>query len=160
MEPEGRVGHLKDMKAYAGVALAVGTVLLLTACGGSGSGDVTASPQGDGSASGHPSGTQLTIVVRDDGETPSRTYTLGCDPASGDHPAAEEACRLLDGLADAFAPVPDDAICTEIYGGPQTATVTGRWRGEPVDTTFRRHNGCEIARWDKHAVLFREPPSP
>ena len=47
-------------------------------------------------------------------------------------------------------------MCTEIYGGPQTATVTGTFRGEPVSAEFSRTNGCEIARWDGHVALLVE----
>jgi hypothetical protein len=35
------------------------------------------------------------------------------------------------------------------YGGPATAHVTGNWAGRPVDTTYDRSDGCEIARWDR-----------
>ena len=63
---------------------------------------------------------------------------------------------LLPELKDPFAPVPSDAMCTEIYGGPQTATVTGTLRGEPVNARFSRTDGCQIARWDKHAALLVE----
>jgi hypothetical protein len=45
-------------------------------------------------------------------------------------------------------PLPPDTICTQIYGGPQTARVHGRLRGRPVDARFSRTNGCEIHRWD------------
>jgi hypothetical protein len=34
-----------------------------------------------------------------------------------------------------------------VYGGPQTARITGTWEGGPVDATLSRTNGCEIARW-------------
>ena len=39
-------------------------------------------------------------------------------------------------------------MCTQQYGGPETATITGTWQGEPVNSTLSRKNGCEIARWD------------
>jgi len=82
--------------------------------------------------------------------------TLTCDPAGGDHPDPEAACRALDALEHPFAPVPADTACTEIYGGPQTARVTGTYRGQPVHATFNRTNGCEIARWDGHVALLVE----
>jgi hypothetical protein len=83
-------------------------------------------------------------------------WSLACDPAGGDHPDPEAACRLLDELENPFAPVPADQACTEIYGGPQTAHVTGTFRGEPVDAEFDRTNGCQISRWDAHLDLLVE----
>jgi hypothetical protein len=40
-------------------------------------------------------------------------------------------------------------MCTQVYGGPETATITGTWRGERVDASYRLTDGCEIARWRK-----------
>jgi hypothetical protein len=57
-------------------------------------------------------------------------------------------------IDDPFAPVPKDTACTQVYGGPQEADVTGTYRGRPVNAHFDRGNGCEIARWDKVAFLF------
>jgi hypothetical protein len=64
--------------------------------------------------------------------------------------AAEDSdvCRAVAALkAEAFEPTPGHVACTEIYGGPETATITGTLRGEPIDARFSRENGCEIARW-------------
>jgi hypothetical protein len=61
-------------------------------------------------------------------------------------------------LADPFAPTPDDAVCTQVYGGPAVAEVEGLYRGETVDTRFTRIDGCEIGRWDRHAFLFPVKP--
>jgi hypothetical protein len=55
----------------------------------------------------------------------------------------------------AFAPVPPGQVCTQIYGGPQQARVTGTLGGRRVSARFRRTNGCEIARWNRLAFLFR-----
>lgn len=102
--------------------------------------------------------TDLTIAYdAGDGATPV-TWTLTCDPAGGTHPDATAACAALEAAAEeALAPVPDDAICTQIWGGPQTATLTGVWRGEPVEASFNRLNGCEIARWDSLVPLLPQP---
>ncbi|MEW2221628.1 SSI family serine proteinase inhibitor [Streptomyces sp. NPDC006990] len=81
------------------------------------------------------------------------SYTLRCHPAGGEHPAPGRACAALDRAAsegrDPFAPVPGDAVCTMIYGGPAQAHVTGTWRGRKVDARFSRTNGCEVARWNR-----------
>lgn len=100
--------------------------------------------------------TDLTIVVRSGAGQGERTWSLVCDPPGGDHPDPEGACRALEGMKSPFAPVPPGTPCTEIYGGPQTATVTGTFRGEPVDTKFSRTDGCQIARWDRHVALLVE----
>ncbi|MEU1087436.1 SSI family serine proteinase inhibitor [Streptomyces sp. NPDC005892] len=89
------------------------------------------------------------------------SYELTCTPAAGtrsgtraggDHPDAQGACDRLaeaEGTGeDLFRPVDKNAMCTQMYGGPATARITGTWRGRPVDTTVNRKNGCEIARWN------------
>ena len=54
-----------------------------------------------------------------------------------------------------FFPVPrPDRICTQQYGGPQVATVTGWFRGRKVNSAFSRTDGCEIARWKTMAPLL------
>jgi hypothetical protein len=84
-----------------------------------------------------------------DGATTHR-WTLTCDPPGGDHPAPQRACATLDRLgAKAFAPVPPGTMCTQIYGGAQTATIVGTWRGRRVDASYSRTDGCQIARWDR-----------
>ncbi len=91
---------------------------------------------------------ELTIVV-DDGSGTKTTWQLSCDPAGGTHPDPEAACRALAEHGETALPaVPKDQMCTQQYGGPETATITGTWQGEPVNSTLSRKNGCEIARWD------------
>lgn len=63
-----------------------------------------------------------------------------------------DVCRALD--AEWFEPTPGNVACTQQYGGPETATVTGTFRGEPVDAKFARRNGCEISRWEDAAPLL------
>ncbi|MFH5879727.1 serine protease inhibitor [Arthrobacter sp. NA-172] len=54
-----------------------------------------------------------------------------------------------------FFPVPrPDRICTQQYGGPQVAVVTGRFHGREVNSRFSRTDGCEIARWHTMATLL------
>ncbi|MFD0022713.1 SSI family serine proteinase inhibitor [Streptomyces sp. NPDC058382] len=97
--------------------------------------------------------THLTVVVTGSGNPEADgSYELECEPAGGSHPVAQQACDRLAQLpregADPFAPVPGDAMCTQQFGGPATARVTGSWQGRSVDATFDRTNGCEIARWN------------
>ena len=98
--------------------------------------------------------TALSIAFSPGGGGTAKHRTLRCAPAGGTLPHATEACRRLAGLANPFAPVPKDAVCTQIYGGPQTARVAGRFRGRFVWVRFTRRNGCEIARWNRVRFLF------
>jgi hypothetical protein len=83
-------------------------------------------------------------------------WTLRCNPPSGTLPQAATACNRLRRFSDdPFAPVPSDAVCSMIYGGPETARVKGLYRGQKVNAVFNRRNGCEIARWKRLAFLFR-----
>jgi hypothetical protein len=79
---------------------------------------------------------------------------LTCDPPGGNHTRPDEACAALARQEAALAPVPGDAICTQIFGGPQEARVFGTVSGREVDAVFSRTNGCEIDRWDKLALLL------
>jgi hypothetical protein len=54
----------------------------------------------------------------------------------------------------AFAPVPRDVMCSQVYGGPQQALVVGTLEGRKVWARFKRTDGCQTARWDRLAFLF------
>lgn len=100
----------------------------------------------------------LTIQVKASAQAPATTYRLTCGPAGGDHPKAADACAALAKVKDPFAPVPKDRMCTDIYGGPEVATVKGTWQGRPVDTTFKRNDGCQLHRWSEIAPVFGPVP--
>ena len=106
-------------------------------------------------------GTSLRITIW---ETPAATpqvFTLRCNPSGGTvaHPAA--ACARLERLGRAaFAPTPPGTACTMIYGGPQRAIVTGTLDGQRVWASFRRRDGCEIARWNRVAFLLGTVATP
>ncbi|MGW2518679.1 SSI family serine proteinase inhibitor [Streptomyces sp. NPDC001617] len=103
-------------------------------------------------------GDHLTVTVRHAGPGRDGTYQLYCHPGSGDHPDVAGACMTLDRGTqwgrETFAPVPDGSVCTMQYGGPATAHVTGTWAGRPVDASYDRSNGCEMARWDRLVPLL------
>lgn len=106
---------------------------------------------------GEAAGTSLVVeVVSGPGAAPTR-WTLRCEPAGGDHPDPEAACRDLATQPEPFAPLPADAVCAQIYGGPQTATVRGTYRGEPVDVALSRTDGCRIAQWERLGALLPQP---
>jgi Subtilisin inhibitor-like len=99
--------------------------------------------------------TSLRIRIWPDGPGGrSSMFTLRCDPIGGTHPRRVEACRVLASLKDPFAPVPANMGCTQIYGGPQVAIVTGTFRGRRVWARFKRNDGCQIARWVRVGVLL------
>lgn len=111
---------------------------------------------------------QLTIVV-DDGEGSQREATLTCaDERSGsgtawlsEQAAADEACAVVTGGSQRLIDGPPaDQICTEIYGGPQTATVTGVLGSETIEASFDRTNGCGISDWQAFEALLGPPPEP
>ena len=126
--------------------LLVAAALLLAGCAGT-----PASPAAPDEPT--PAG-ELTVEVDPGDGAPAERWTLACDPVQGDHPDAAAACAALAGDDDPFAPLPDDVVCTEQYGGPQTARVTGRWAGEDVDLELSRINGCTIDQWNRLTPLL------
>jgi hypothetical protein len=129
-------------------------LLILTACSGGDKGSTTA----DRTAS-------LRIIVRDTSAEVPRIGGLECggkttgtgtfkDPA-----AAAAACELI--FTEAVSKLllqgpPADRMCTQVYGGPQEARVTGTLRGRVVSRTFKRTNGCEISDWDSLKPVLGE----
>ena len=96
----------------------------------------------------------VTVWPNGHGQTPKHSYTLTCVPVGGTLPNRASACRRLARLRTPFARVPKGVICTEIYGGPAQALVTGRFRGALVRASFNLQNGCEIGRWDRLRFLL------
>jgi hypothetical protein len=87
--------------------------------------------------------------------------TVDMDGQGGAAPRrAEVACETAESgpcadlNADVFEPTPRGTACTQLFGGRQTATVTGTFGGERIDARFSRNNGCEIARWKQAASLL------
>lgn len=98
----------------------------------------------------------LTVAYEHPDEGVSFTYRITClgDTATitGDVELDEmDAClalaepavqtRLVEGA-------PADRVCTEQYGGPDVAVITGTLDEQSVDTTVDRTNGCGIGDWD------------
>ena len=101
---------------------------------------------GDEAKSASANATKLTVRVDGDGSGPAKARTLELSCAEGDTSGACAAAAKLS-AAD-LKPTPANTACTQIYGGPETATINGTWQGKPVKSTLSRKNGCEIARWD------------
>ena len=123
-------------------------VLGLGACAESGDTGEASSPARADAAGTPASDDDLVVEIdRGDGSAPER-YTLNCaDIAGSDHPAAQAACDHLADVEDPFAPLPADLICAQVYDGPETARVTGRWHGEPVDLQLARNDSCRTTQW-------------
>jgi hypothetical protein len=131
------------------IALLVLAAALLAGCGGT-----------EAAGDDRPLHYELTITYWPAGRGgESRSATLQCDPDGGSHPDAVSACEALLNHEDALEPVAGDVACTEIYGGPQLATIAGMSSGVGVQATLSRTNGCEIARWDALAPVVELPPS-
>jgi hypothetical protein len=141
---------------------AVPVLLLLSAvlvgCGDGGTstaGGASGQAPSSAAVSSGPAGDELVVeLVPDQGE-PAQTYRLSCaGTPAGDLPDPAAACAQLAGQPDPFAPLAADVMCTQLFGGPQTAHVTGRWAGEPVDLQLSRSDGCQIAQWDRLDALL------
>lgn len=108
----------------------------------------------------------LTVTYQLDEASDAVSYQLAClgdtatvtgDGAPGD---AAAMCLALNeqALRDrVLLGPPADVACTEIYGGPQIATITGTLDGESVDAAFDRANGCGISDWDQFALFLPAP---
>jgi hypothetical protein len=94
-------------------------------------------------------GTNLKIEVGGEG-VQEQTFQIDCVT----DPCDEEK------LAAVTKP-PDKAVaCTQLYGGPETVQITGTLRGEPVERTIDRSDGCGIADYEAlFEALGRKPPA-
>jgi hypothetical protein len=131
-------------------AVALALVLLIAACGESDEAGQSTTPE-----------TSVEVTLWPEGRQAggAQNAVLTCKPAGGSHPHADEACAALYAEEDALEPVSGDVACTQIFGGPEEARVSGVVRGRAVDATFNRSNGCEIDRWDRLAPLLDVLPT-
>ena len=96
--------------------------------------------------------TRLTVQVTGAGADATR-IELRC---GGEQPCKRAQTDKLAALAE-----PDDpaAACTQQYGGPEQAHMTGTLEGKAVDVTVTRSDGCGIADYEAlFAALGRKPP--
>jgi hypothetical protein len=116
---------------------------------------LAALPAGDASAAPRATTTVRVTVDRDGpGAQPARTLRLTCGRRT-----RAPGCRTLRRLPREALAAPDPgAICTQVYGGPQTARIIGRVDGRRVDAAFHRADGCGIARWELAAPVFALVP--
>ncbi len=93
-------------------------------------------------------------VTYDDGHGTVSTRTLRCHPTGGSMAEAARACGRLDELGGPVGAGPAHEMCSMIYGGPQTARITGTWHGRPVAESYSRSNGCQTERWQRMAPVL------
>lgn len=96
---------------------------------------------------GAPANSVVVEFRADEGAT-ATIRKIDCDEAG-----MADVCDAL--TPSLLKPVPKDQVCTMIYGGPETATITGTLRGSAVKSEFSRTNGCEIARWNELAKALK-----
>ncbi|WDF33668.1 SSI family serine proteinase inhibitor [Arthrobacter agilis] len=122
-----------------------------------------ASASASASASAPASNALLTISIKQDAAAEPAQYVLECiDGAPGPAttlPGADAACARLSELgAQFFTARPNkDVICTQQYGGPQTASITGEIDGTSVLAAFALTDGCEISRWNSVRDILGAP---
>ncbi|HVF78742.1 MAG TPA: hypothetical protein VNA28_10625 [Solirubrobacteraceae bacterium] len=142
--------------ALASMAVALGPAF--AGCGDAD--DEPAAAQTSTAASG---AIELTVVY-DDGSGRKTTGGLTCrgadQTAEGvlrDARSAGELCRQARGISAFLTAKPDAGrACTQIYGGPETAVVTGTIDGDKVERRFSRTNGCELADYKRAAGLLQQ----
>ena len=103
----------------------------------------------------------ISINPGDGGKTVN--YTLVCQngvpAAESQHPTAAAACTALTENAALLSPAPrpTDKVCTQQFGGPEEATVTGSVDGKAVEAKFSLRDGCEIAQWKSAKDVLGSP---
>lgn len=130
------------MRTWTVLALTVAVV----ACG-SANGDLTRE-------NGYPDATLEVTIEHPEAETVSYEVSCGGDTSDVDGVDldAERACAALSdsGVRSRLVAGPtENQVCTEIYGGPDVATISGSIDDQEVATQVDRTNGCGISDWDE-----------
>jgi len=162
---------VKAPRRLAPLAAAIAFFAILAACGSDDNGgtiDVGDTGAGASTTSGGSSDAsgriELTIERSDTGERADLSCigdSVGGSGWLGTSDAADAACalvrnddkarrRLIEGQEKGI-------MCTQIYGGPEQATVTGTIDGDSVDTTIARADGCGVADWTLLEALLGPP---
>jgi hypothetical protein len=153
--------HLRRVALVAALAPA--------ACLGTGAGVARAGSEGGTAASSGVAAAQaarppvrLTVVfVRGNG--PRHVAHLRCSATRSTadgflrSAGAARACTRARRAASLLTTPPARRACTQIYGGPERATVTGTIGGRRVARRFSRTNGCQIADWTAAGALLPHP---
>ncbi len=98
---------------------------------------------------------EISVVIQDPQGSPV-SYVIRCEAGEASLRGAaqidvEDACRALARPAVqnrlVRGPSPEQ-VCTQVYGGPQTAMLSGTLDGQSVSTVVTRDDGCGIGDWD------------
>jgi hypothetical protein len=151
----------RTASAFARLRVRLGafTLLLVTALTVVACGDDESVTAGDNSRA-----TSLRVEVVPTAGAPAQTATLICgraQTATGFIVDAAATCELVSEDERARGRLVDgpaaDRSCTQIYGGPQQAHVTGTLDGQRIDATVTRADGCGIADWTLLEPLLGAP---
>lgn len=82
-------------------------------------------------------------------------FSITCDEEI--EPELFRFCENLDVLREIASVDRTEQVCTQLYGGPETARVTGTALDEEVDLRLSRENGCRIAEWQTVFGLLGKP---
>ncbi|GGU06994.1 SSI family serine proteinase inhibitor [Actinomadura citrea] len=93
------------------------------------------------SPSGPETSLRLSVTHPGGNTSGSRTVTLRCDPAGGEHPEAARACLELNGSGGRFEHRPDGRMCTAVHA-PVVVRAEGRWKGRPARFQAEYGNDC------------------
>ena len=147
------------MRCAPARALGLMLGLVFATSGGCGGEDDPAEARTSPTAAG---GIELSISYSDgDGKTEVGLLTCRANlqRAGGflrDAKPVGELCAAARSIQELLTTPPaKDRACTQLYGGPQTAHVTGTIDGRRVDRRFSRTDGCEIADFSRAAGLLR-----
>ena len=147
----------------AGLWLGLLLLLPLTVASLGGCGDDDDEPAAPPTASTPAAGSIELSIRHDDGAGNTQTGSLTCRgsvPRAGGfltrRVTAEELCAKARAIKALLTTPPDQQrACTQIYGGPETARITGTIDGEKVDRRFSRTNGCEIDDFNRAGELLQ-----
>ncbi|WP_052663842.1 hypothetical protein [Psychromicrobium lacuslunae] len=152
------------------ILAAITGLMLLSSCASPAGNGGTGSPapsNSTASSSSQPSSSQTTgaaetalvIDVKATPESASVQRTLSCQGAKAQAGSTvtdpDAACAALENAGPTiFQTDASPQSCTMQMGGPQTAKVSGTFKGNAVGKEFSQQNGCAIAEWKLLEPLF------
>ena len=103
------------------------------------------------------------------GELANLVVTVDDDGARGRRQAASAQAQLREadrqqglrrgrGLSGGLRRLPGDMACTDIFGGPETASVSGELRGEAVDGDFNARTAARSRAGRRSSALLAQVP--
>jgi hypothetical protein len=144
------IGEMRPNKVLAVLA----ALVALAACG-------TRDSSNGGSPPSAEPPTHLEIEVRSAPNADPEVATLDCSAepqATGFIEDEESACRAVQDSRELLLNgPPDNVACTEIYGGPQKAEISGEVDGQGIYLGVSREDGCAIGVWDALEPILGTP---